>query len=88
MKRVANWFASALVADGSGSDDDSTPVDVRGAPYVSVDDLIVLAEMTEKAELSSTAPKNYLTNCSVVRVIHVHWLSKICCRFLTKGRLR
>ena len=55
-KRVANWFASALVADGSGSDDDSTPVDVS-APYVSVDDLIVLAEMTEKAELSSTNAK-------------------------------
>ena len=55
-KRVANWFASALVADGSGSDDDSTQVDVS-APYVSVDDLIVLAEMTEKAELSSTNAK-------------------------------
>ena len=55
-KRVANWFASALVADGSGSDDDSTPVDVS-APYVAVDDLIVLAEMTEKAELSSTNAK-------------------------------
>jgi len=55
-KRVANWFASALVADGSGRDDDSTPVDVS-APYVSVDDLIVLAEMTEKAELSSTNAK-------------------------------
>ena len=55
-KRVANWFASALVADGSGSDDDSTPVDVS-APYVSVDDLVTLAEMTEKAELSSTNAK-------------------------------
>lgn len=55
-KRVANWFASALVADGSGSDSDSTPVDIS-APYVSVDDLVTLAEMTEKAELSSTNAK-------------------------------
>ena len=53
-KRVAHWFASALT--GSGSDDDNTPVDIS-APYVSVDDLVELAEMTEKAEISSTNAK-------------------------------
>ena len=55
-KRVAHWFASALTASGSGADDDNTPVDVS-APYVSVDDLVELAEMTEKAEISSTNAK-------------------------------
>lgn len=55
-KRVAHWFASALVADGSGSDADATPVDSAGA-YVSIDDLTALAEMTEKAEISSTNAK-------------------------------
>lgn len=55
-KRVAHWFSSALTADGSGGDDDATPVDVE-AGYVSIDDLIMLAEMTEKAEISSTNAK-------------------------------
>ena len=55
-KRVAHWFASALTASGSGSDDDATPVDMS-APYVSVDDLIELAKMTDAAELSSTNAK-------------------------------
>jgi aspartyl-tRNA(Asn)/glutamyl-tRNA(Gln) amidotransferase subunit B len=55
-KRVAHWFASALSAGGSGSDDDATPVDVT-APYVSIDDLTELAQMTEKNELSSTNAK-------------------------------
>ncbi len=53
-KRVAHWFASAL---GSAvSDDDATPVDVS-APYVSIDDLVELASMTEKSELSSGSAK-------------------------------
>ncbi|WP_457915762.1 hypothetical protein [Candidatus Minimicrobia naudis] len=55
-KRVAHWFASALTASGSDADDDSTSVDVS-APHVSVDDLVELAEMTEKAEISSTNAK-------------------------------
>ena len=55
-RRVAHWFSSALVADGSGSDDDTTPVDTS-APYVSIDDLTMLADMTEKAEVSSTNAK-------------------------------
>ncbi|HRC28137.1 MAG TPA: Asp-tRNA(Asn)/Glu-tRNA(Gln) amidotransferase subunit GatB [Candidatus Saccharimonas sp.] len=52
-KRVAHWFASAL---GQTDADDATPVDVT-APYVSIDDLIALATMTEGAELSSSAAK-------------------------------
>ena len=55
-KRVAHWFASALTASGSGGDDDATPVDTS-APYVSVDDLVELAEMTDAAEISSTKAK-------------------------------
>ena len=55
-KRAAHWFSSALVSDGSGSDEDTTPVDVE-AGYVSVGDLTVLAEMTERAEISSTNAK-------------------------------
>ena len=53
-KRVAHWFASALGA--IVSEDDATPVDVS-APYVSIDDLIELAEMTVKNELSSSSAK-------------------------------
>ena len=52
-KRVAHWYSSALAAQ---TDEDGTPVE-SAAVYVSVDDLIELAEMTDKAELSSTAAK-------------------------------
>jgi len=52
-KRVAHWYSSALATQ---LDDDGTPVD-NSATYVSVDDLIELANMTENAELSSTAAK-------------------------------
>ena len=55
-RRVAHWFASALVADGSGSDEDTTPVD-NTAPYVSIEDLTTLAKMTEDSEISSTNAK-------------------------------
>ena len=55
-RRVAHWFASALVADGSGSDEDTTPVD-NTAPYVSIEDLTTLAKMTEDSEISSTSAK-------------------------------
>ena len=55
-RRVAHWFASALSENGSGGDDDSTPVDVS-APYVSIEDLITLAKMTENSEISSTNAK-------------------------------
>lgn len=53
-KRVAHWFASAL--GQMTTEDDATPIDVS-APYVAVADLVELAVMTEKAELSSTAAK-------------------------------
>ncbi len=55
-KRVAHWFSSALIAEGSGSEADETPVDNVGM-YVSIDDLTALAEMTEKAKISSTNAK-------------------------------
>ena len=55
-KRVSHWFASALVSDDSGSDADVTPVDVE-ATYVSIDDLIALADMTDNSEISSTNAK-------------------------------
>ena len=55
-RRVAHWFASALVADGSGSDEDVTPVD-NTAPFVSIEDLTTLAKMTEDSEISSTNAK-------------------------------
>ena len=51
-KRVAHWFASALTASdesGAQTDNEST--------RVAVDDLIELAEMTEKSEVSSTNAK-------------------------------
>lgn len=51
-KRVAHWFASALTA----SDDDDTKTSGESA-RVAVDDLIELAEMTEKSEVSSTNAK-------------------------------
>jgi aspartyl-tRNA(Asn)/glutamyl-tRNA(Gln) amidotransferase subunit B len=57
-KRVAHWFASAL--GQMATDDDTTPVDVS-APYVSIGDLVELATMTEKAELSSTAAREIFT---------------------------
>ena len=55
-RRVAHWFASALVADGSGSDEDATPVD-NTTPFVSIEDLTTLAKMTEDSEISSTNAK-------------------------------
>ena len=55
-RRVAHWFASALSENGSGGDDDSTPVDIS-APDVSIEDLITLAKMTENSEISSTNAK-------------------------------
>lgn len=55
-RRVAHWFASALVADGSGSDEDAIPVD-NTAPFVSIEDLATLAIMTEDSEISSTNAK-------------------------------
>ena len=55
-KRVAHWFASALTAGDNDTNNDSTSVDVS-APRVSVEDLVELAEMTEKAEISSTNAK-------------------------------
>jgi len=52
-RRIAHWFASAITAhDGS----EGEPVDVD-APYVSIDDLMALADMTESAEISSSAAK-------------------------------
>ena len=55
-KRVAHWFASALTAGDNDTNNDSTSVDAS-APRVSVEDLVELAEMTEKAEISSTNAK-------------------------------
>ena len=51
-KRVAHWFASALTA--SGEDDAQTD---NESIRVAVEDLIELAEMTEKSEVSSTNAK-------------------------------
>ena len=51
-KRVAHWFASALTA----SDGDDAQTD-NESTRVAVDDLIELAEMTEKSEVSSTNAK-------------------------------
>ncbi len=51
-KRVANWYASAL---GTNTDED-TAVAVAESK-AQVDDLIALADMTEKAEISSGAAK-------------------------------
>ena len=51
-KRVAHWFASALTA----SDGDNAQTD-NESTRVAVDDLIELAEMTEKSEVSSTNAK-------------------------------
>lgn len=56
-RRVAHWFASAL---GQIDAEDATPVDVS-APYVSVDDLIELATMTDDDQLSSTAAREVFT---------------------------
>ena len=51
-KRVAHWFASALTASGeSDAQTDNESI------CVAVDDLIELAEMTEKSEVSSTNAK-------------------------------
>ena len=51
-KRVAHWFASALTV----SDEDDAQTDSEST-RVAVDDLIELAEMTEKSEVSSTNAK-------------------------------
>ncbi len=51
-KRVAHWFASALTT----SDEDNAQTDNESI-RVAVDDLIELAEMTEKSEVSSTNAK-------------------------------
>ena len=51
-KRVAHWFASALTT----SDEDNAQTD-NESTRVAVDDLIELAEMTEKSEVSSTNSK-------------------------------
>jgi aspartyl/glutamyl-tRNA(asn/gln) amidotransferase, B subunit len=51
-KRVAHWFASALTA----SDEDDAQTDGESI-RVAVEDLIELAEMTEKSEVSSTNAK-------------------------------
>lgn len=51
-KRVAHWFASALTA----SDESDVQTDNESI-CVAVDDLIELAEMTEKSEVSSTNAK-------------------------------
>lgn len=51
-KRVAHWFASALTA----SDESDAQAD-NESTRVAVDDLIELAEMTEKSEVSSTNAK-------------------------------
>ncbi|QQS22209.1 Asp-tRNA(Asn)/Glu-tRNA(Gln) amidotransferase subunit GatB [Candidatus Saccharibacteria bacterium] len=56
-RRVAHWFASAL---GQIDAEDATPVDVS-SPYVSVDDLIELATMTDDDQLSSTAAREVFT---------------------------
>lgn len=53
-KRVAHWYASAVGAHGD--DETETPVETE-MPHVSIDDLITLASMTEKAEISSSAAK-------------------------------
>lgn len=50
-RRVANWFASAL----GGRDDEE--VDTHAELTVDADDLIALAEMTDKSEISSTNAK-------------------------------
>ena len=51
-KRVAHWFASALTT----SDESDAQTD-NESTRVAVDDLIELAEMTEKSEVSSTNAK-------------------------------
>jgi len=53
-KRVAHWYASAV---GAHTDDEPGATNAE-APYVSVDDLIELATMTQKAEISSGAAKD------------------------------
>jgi len=58
-KRVAHWFASALTVGDNDTNNDSTSVDAS-ALRVSVEDLVELAEMTEKAEISSTNAKELL----------------------------
>lgn len=47
-KRVAHWFSSAVTAE----------FDAGSERHVSVDDLIELADMTEKSEISSTNAKD------------------------------
>lgn len=51
-RRVANWFASAVGAMGESDETGTREYTIR------VDDMIVLAEMTDKAELSSGAAKD------------------------------
>lgn len=51
-RRAANWFASAVTAN---ADEEEMVHDE--VTFVSTDDLIELANMTEKAEISSTAAK-------------------------------
>ena len=55
-RRVAHWFASALVADGSGSDEYAI-LDDNTSLFVSIEDLTTLAKMTEDSEISSTNAK-------------------------------
>lgn len=50
-KRIAHWYASAV-----GTRNEEAEV-VTETPYVSLDDLIELAAMAEKAEVSSSAAK-------------------------------
>jgi aspartyl-tRNA(Asn)/glutamyl-tRNA(Gln) amidotransferase subunit B len=51
-KRVAHWYASVLV-----SSDETEMENSRESTIVAVDDLVLLANMTASAELSSTAAK-------------------------------
>lgn len=53
-KRVAHWFSSALSAQAVAESEEVIDTET---PYVSVNDLVELAKMTEKAEISSSAAK-------------------------------
>lgn len=55
-KRVAHWFVSALAIDENSDSEKAQSEDIV-ADQIAIDDLIELAEMAEKAEVSSTNAK-------------------------------
>ena len=82
-KRVAHWFASALTA----SDESDAQTDNESI-RVAVDDLIELAEMTEKSEVPARMRRSYSMSFWLARKIRVSLPKRrICCRFLMNRRL-